>query len=443
MASETVRDDRSLVALYAGRLGGRDAVMVESAPRALRVAPGVHQFGRRAARTRRSRAHRGGAVSALVATALLVGTQTAAAAQTHVVQPGDTLSGIASEYQVSVQHIASLNGITNPNLIQVGSTLTIVPSAPGSPAATAQEVTIGPGDTLAGIAAQYGMTVNSLAQLNGLTNPNLIIAGGQLAVPNLSPSSTQPATTSGTTGSVPLHLVVAGETLGQIAAQHGITVAALSQANGITDPNQIQVGQLLRIPGAATIGNNGLVELRGMPVQRQSLPLSCEAAALSIATAYWGNQVSEWVFIENMPYNANPHLGFRGSMTGAFGGTTDYGVYPEPLVPMLNQYGFNGDVFYANGNADLLKQQIKAGHPVIAWITNMTSAQTRSYQWVNGQRFALVPQEHAVVVYGYDANGVYVADPGDGSYRTFDWADFMRSWGYFNGMSLAVYPQAN
>lgn len=48
------------------------------------------------------------------------------------------------------------------------------------------------------------------------------------------------------------HTVRAGETLAGIAASHGTTVAALREANGITDPNRIMAGARLTIPGAAT-----------------------------------------------------------------------------------------------------------------------------------------------------------------------------------------------
>lgn len=45
-----------------------------------------------------------------------------------------------------------------------------------------------------------------------------------------------------------LHLVQAGQTLGSIAQQYGVTVEAMLQANGLNDPNRIDVGQVLIIP---------------------------------------------------------------------------------------------------------------------------------------------------------------------------------------------------
>lgn len=438
MAAEPVGDDRGLVALYAARMNGRSDTMTMRAETCHR-APAVHQFGRRpVVRVCRSRVRRAGAVSALAATALLVGTQAASAATTHQVQPGETLFSIAKRYQTTTDRLVQLNKLANPNLIIAGSTLTIEPDAPQP--ATGREYQVAAGDTLAKIAAKFGVTVGSIMEANSLPNANLIEVGTTLTIPALAPASTLPASTTPAAGSTPLHIVMPGETLSRIAKQYGVSVDTLAAANKLADPNYVESGTLLRIPGVAATDASGAVKLRGMPTLRQSLPLSCEAAALSIATAYWGNQVSEWVFIENMPSSPNPHLGFRGKMTGAFGGTGDYGVYAEPLVPLLNRYGFQGDMFYAEGNADLLKQQIDQGRPVIVWLTNMTSVQQRSYEWYQGQRFALVPQEHTVVVYGYDQDKVYVADPGDGTYRTFDWASFMRSWGYFDGMSLAVSP---
>lgn len=49
----------------------------------------------------------------------------AQAKKTYTVRSGDTLSGIASAYGTSWQHLASINGIANPNLIYPGQVLTV------------------------------------------------------------------------------------------------------------------------------------------------------------------------------------------------------------------------------------------------------------------------------------------------------------------------------
>jgi murein DD-endopeptidase MepM/ murein hydrolase activator NlpD len=51
---------------------------------------------------------------------------------TYTVQPGDTLSALAKQFNVSVRDLAAGNGITNPDLVFIGASLTI----PGAPATT-------------------------------------------------------------------------------------------------------------------------------------------------------------------------------------------------------------------------------------------------------------------------------------------------------------------
>ena len=49
------------------------------------------------------------------------------------------------------------------------------------------------------------------------------------------------------------HTVQAGENLNRIARQYNTTVAAIAEANNITNPNLILVGQVLVIPGPAPV----------------------------------------------------------------------------------------------------------------------------------------------------------------------------------------------
>jgi lysozyme len=67
----------------------------------------------------------------------------------------------------------------------------------------------------------------------------------------LGSSSTQAATAPpAPAASTQTYTIQSGDTLGTIAAQFGVTVDALASANGIQDPDLIQVGQLLQIPQA-------------------------------------------------------------------------------------------------------------------------------------------------------------------------------------------------
>jgi LysM repeat protein len=94
------------------------------------------------------------------------------------------------------------------------------------------------GETLYSIARRYGVDVQAIARANGLVNTNLIYVGQRLLIP-----ARQPA------GAV--HVVQAGETLLSIALRYGVSTWTIVQANGISNPNHIYVGQRLTIPGTA------------------------------------------------------------------------------------------------------------------------------------------------------------------------------------------------
>jgi LysM repeat protein/uncharacterized protein YvpB len=444
---------RDLVGLYAGRMQARQRRLTFRANRR-RAVGGVNQFGRRPHRPRQAWSGRRKAVSALMATAFVASAaQGVSAGTAYQIQPGDTLSEIAQRHGTTVEWLAELNSIRDPNVIEVGDTLYVSPPALVQPSGPTHVVQWG--ESLPGIAARYGVSAEELARINGIWDYSELYAESILLIPTGAEapsveSSNTAATTQSQSDVESLHLIAPGETLSHIALRYGVSIEALAAANGITNVDLIHAGAMLKIPAGnfTTAGFSGhvaeqvgTVMLPGVPALKQSLSLSCESAALSMATAYWGFQVSEWVFIENMPYHPNPHHGFRGNMSGPFGGTDDYGVYARPLIKLLANYGFMGEEFYTFGDPALLKQRIDWGQPVVVWVSNMASVQERGYHWHEGERFTLVPTQHVVVVYGYDDHNVYVADPGDGQHRSFSWEDFSRSWGYFDGMSLAVYPK--
>lgn len=111
-------------------------------------------------------------------------------AQAYTVRPGDTLWSIAQRNGVSVQQLASANGLTDPNTIYIGQQLTI----PGgqAPAPTAI-YTVQPGDTLWSIAHNLGLKISQILNQNQLSNPDTIYPGQQLTVP--APPAAAPALT--------------------------------------------------------------------------------------------------------------------------------------------------------------------------------------------------------------------------------------------------------
>jgi LysM repeat protein len=185
----------------------------------------------------------------------------------YVVQPGDTLSQIARSFNTSVAAIAVANNISNPNLIYAGQVL-VIPTAGGQPpqpptptpppTGGTSTYVVQPGDTLSRIAVRFGTTVQELAVLNNLSNPNLIYAGQTLKIPGEGPPPvTPPPTTPPPTTPPPstgTYVVKPGDTLSSIAVRFGTTVQELAALNGITNINLIYVGQVLKVPGGSSGG---------------------------------------------------------------------------------------------------------------------------------------------------------------------------------------------
>ena len=127
--------------------------------------------------------------------------------QIHVVSAGETLSAIAAKYSMTTAALAYANNIANPSMIRSGQRLTIpdesTTAAPAQQSAAPQpapvaveanaEYVVGAGDTLAGIAQQYGTTVAAIAAANGISNPSQILRGQRLTIPAVAAPAARPA----------------------------------------------------------------------------------------------------------------------------------------------------------------------------------------------------------------------------------------------------------
>lgn len=173
----------------------------------------------------------------------------------YTVQAGDTLSGIASRYGVSVEEIASINGITNPNLIYPGEVLKIYPEEKRESRDTNRiefysTYIVKSGDTLSGIAAEFNTTVSELVDLNDISNPNLIYPGEILKIPDIKGESSKSVSSK---QYIKTYIVRRGDKLYGIAQRFGTTVAKLVQLNGISNPNLIYPGQVLKIESSGRV----------------------------------------------------------------------------------------------------------------------------------------------------------------------------------------------
>ena len=154
----------------------------------------------------------------------------------YTVRSGDTLSDIASRYNTTYQAIAEKNGISNPNLIYPGQVLVISGQyASSSGEYGSSTYVVRSGDCLSTIGSRLGASWQSIASANGIHSPYTIYPGQVLII---SGGSTAPGQS---------YTVRSGDTLSGIAARYGTTYTRLAQINGISNPDLIYPGQVLRI----------------------------------------------------------------------------------------------------------------------------------------------------------------------------------------------------
>jgi LysM repeat protein len=123
---------------------------------------------------------------------------------TYVVQPGDTLGAIAAANGTTVEDLMARNSLSDPNYLYVGqelviggtapaaggggsSGISVVASAAASPPSGSggggRTYTVVSGDTLSGIAGQFGTSVDAIVKANALSDPDVLAVGDVLKIP--------------------------------------------------------------------------------------------------------------------------------------------------------------------------------------------------------------------------------------------------------------------
>ncbi|MFD1465896.1 LysM peptidoglycan-binding domain-containing protein [Lapidilactobacillus mulanensis] len=115
-------------------------------------------------------------------------------AATVTVKAGDTVSELASTYKTSIAAIEKANGIGANHLILVGQQLNI-----GATSGTSKQVTVKAGDTVSGLASEYGSSISAIETTNNIVG-HLILVGQVITIPTAN-TTVAPAQTATTTQS--------------------------------------------------------------------------------------------------------------------------------------------------------------------------------------------------------------------------------------------------
>ena len=187
------------------------------------------------------------------------GTGSNTGTSSYAVKSGDTLSGIARKHNTTVSNLKSLNKLSS-DTIYVGQKLAVggtvkeeVKPSTGTPVNNGSSTTqyvVKAGNTLSGLAKQYGTTVANLKSINNLKS-DIIYVGQKLMIKGVANTETKPvpSTGSGSNIGTSSYAVKSGDTLSGIARKHNTTVANLKSLNKLSS-DTIYVGQKLSVNGA-------------------------------------------------------------------------------------------------------------------------------------------------------------------------------------------------
>ena len=154
----------------------------------------------------------------------------------YIVQSGDSLWSISKKFGISVDKLKDINNL-NSNLLSIGQKLLVKDTSSSDDVGV--YYTVKAGDTLYGIANEYGLSVDELKTINNLKNNNLSV-GQKLLI-----SGTGEVIGDG--ADYDTYIVKSGDNLYAIARKYGISVDKLKDFNNLSS-NILSIGQKLLVP---------------------------------------------------------------------------------------------------------------------------------------------------------------------------------------------------
>ncbi len=155
----------------------------------------------------------------------------------HFLRAGETLSRVASIYDVPVPDLVKVNNLRNDSTLQVGQRL-IIPQKDEVNAVAAPVTPAMP--PLPTMSAQNSHAVAPIVPAR-LSTADLVQATEQRSAP--APTTSAAGSDSGQT-----YTVVKGDNPVGIARHLGVNYQELLDLNGIEDPRLLQIGQVLKVP---------------------------------------------------------------------------------------------------------------------------------------------------------------------------------------------------
>ncbi|MDM8521055.1 LysM peptidoglycan-binding domain-containing protein [Anaerolineales bacterium HSG6] len=161
----------------------------------------------------------------------------------HRVKPGEILASIALEYGVTTVSILLVNNLDHADELRLGQKL-YIPENPVK-SLTYKHLLV-PSETLLGVAARYRSSVEDILDANPAMKPKQLKYGHLITIPVI--FSLEPTPQPIVSPTPQYHVVQAGESPLVIANAYNISVEMLLAANQIVNPRQLRIGTTLTIP---------------------------------------------------------------------------------------------------------------------------------------------------------------------------------------------------
>ncbi|MDM1343982.1 LysM peptidoglycan-binding domain-containing protein [Acinetobacter pseudolwoffii] len=263
------------------------------------------------------------------------------ATENYQVKRGETLYSIASQSKLSVSELAALNGFAANSGLRIGQTIKI-PAGSQVP----ETYTVQSGDTLTGIAAKYNLSMDQVASLNGISRHAGLRVGQRLKLTGeaAEPVRESVAETVSKHVKSDSHVVKSGETLSSIARQYHLQVKYLADLNGLNANGNVRIGQRLKIVGDVPTDKKAEdVKVAAKPVSSRATESYTvkSGESLNAIASRLGITVTELAELNNL----SPRAGLRVSQTIQIPKlVTDYKVKRgDTLIGLASRYGMNSN----------------------------------------------------------------------------------------------------
>ncbi len=195
--------------------------------------------------------------------------------ESYKVQRGDTLYSIASQSKMSLSELADLNNLSTNSGLQVGQSIKI-PAGSTVP----DTYTVQSGDSLTAIASKYNLGMDYIADLNNMSRTAGLRAGQKLKLTGEVTAVETPKTvekqTTASNNSTDIHVVKSGETLNSIARKYHLQLNYLAELNNLSRTANVRVGQRLKIEG----------DVDSAPIKTETVAAKPQATSSRATEAY-------------------------------------------------------------------------------------------------------------------------------------------------------------